>query len=71
MDIVEKLRAVVRAGDLPPNGHVPLAQEAADKIEWLRALVVQWQTLTMRAEPSIVSEAWRRDLNELRDLSSE
>jgi hypothetical protein len=37
MDIVERLRLVV--GDLPPKGHVPLAQEAAAEIERLRELL--------------------------------
>jgi hypothetical protein len=43
MDIVERLRLVV--GDLPPKGHVPLAQETADEIERLREelkYVRQW-----------------------------
>lgn len=36
-DIVERLRIV--AGDLPPQHHVPLAQEAADEIEAMRITI--------------------------------
>lgn len=35
-DLIEQLRKIERAGDIPPKGHPGLAKRAADEIESLR-----------------------------------
>jgi hypothetical protein len=39
-DIVDELRKIERAGDIPPKGHPSLAGRAADEIERLRDMCI-------------------------------
>lgn len=67
-DIVKELREnAMIAEDYP--GDADILRQAADEIERLRGLVLQWQTIAMRAHPSVASETWRRDLDDLKRLS--
>lgn len=38
-DLIEQLRKIERASDIPPKGHPGLAKRAADEIERLRGII--------------------------------
>lgn len=42
-----------------------ICAERADDIQWLRELILQWETLAVRATPTVASAPWRHDLKEM------
>lgn len=61
MDIVEELRRIERADDLPPKGHPILAKRAADEIERLRAKVEAMELALRTAHSQLVIGDQGRD----------